>query len=156
MKIKIIIIIAIIALTSCQLLKKDKLTLKKLAQREQLLITEQRNILNQQRRLVLIDSGHQDYTAILWPKGHFKFTVTDGFEGEAEKVLMVSKLKSQKIIRFDEQTKQDSTLLKTTYINEKESIRTAKVNKVGFRYSWLWLLLPALIYMCYWLYKRFC
>ncbi len=155
MKIKTAITIAILTLTSCQLLKKDKLTLKKLNQKEEFRVTEQRNIVDQQSRFVLIDSANQDYTTMLWPKGRFKFTVTNGFEGEAEKILIMGKSKSQKIHTLEQQTTWDSTLLKASYSNQKQSSINTKMNKASLRYNWAWLLVLPFIYLCYWLYKRF-
>jgi hypothetical protein len=67
----IIITLTVVTLAACQLLKKDKLTLKRLSQQEELQVTEQRNIVSEQSQLLLIDSSRHDYTMMLWPKGNF-------------------------------------------------------------------------------------
>ena len=148
-------IILILSLASCQLLKKDKLTLKRLNQMEELQVSEQRNTLSQQSQLVIIDSNHQDYTMTLWPKGQFKFTVANGFEGEAEKVLIKGKHSSQKKLNLTQETKQDSTLLKANYTNEKESLITIKKNKLSVGYNGGLVLLFIIFYVLYWIYRRY-
>lgn len=37
------------------------------------------------------DSANEDYSVQFWPKGHFTFSAANGFEGEAEKVLISGK-----------------------------------------------------------------
>jgi hypothetical protein len=105
----IIITLTVVTLAACQLLKKDKLTLKRLSQQEELQVTEQRNIVSEQSQLLLIDSSRHDYTMMLWPKGNFKFTVNNGFEGEAEKVILIGKHTKQQILKTSNESKRDST-----------------------------------------------
>lgn len=147
--------IIILCLTSCQLLRKDKLTLKRLNQKEELQVTEQRNIVSQQSHLVIIDSNHQDYTMMLWPKGHFKFTVANGFEGEAEKILIMGKHTNQKITTLESKIKRDSTFIKADYSSQQESSTIVKKDKTSLGFSWWWLLIIPVCYIIYLLYKRY-
>jgi hypothetical protein len=147
------IILAVVALAACQLLKKDKLTLKKLSQKEELQVTEQRNIVSAQSQLLLIDSSQHDYTMMLWPKGNFKFTVANGFEGEAEKVVLIGKHTKQQILRAASESKRDSTLVKASYSKQQERITTVNKRKTSLGYNWGWLLLLPLVYIGYKLYR---
>ena len=157
MKIKsyITITIVLLALAGCQLLKKDKLTLKTHSQKEELKLVEQRNTLSQKNQLVLIDSNHNDFAMMLWPKGKFKFSLTNGFEGEAEKVLIKDKHTRKKVLNLKQEKRRDSTQLKANYTNEKESSVTVKKDKLSVSYNWTWLLLVVVIFALIWAYRRF-
>jgi len=41
------------------------------------------------------DSTNQDYSVQVWPKGRFTFSAANGFEGEAEQVLVTGKIRHQ-------------------------------------------------------------
>ena len=151
LKIYLIITLAVVTLGACKLLKKDRLSLKKLSQAEELKFVAQKTTLSQQNQLVLIDSSHHDFTMMLWPKGKFTFSLTNGFEGEAEKILIKGKQTELKILKFKAEKKRDSIVLRANYTNKKESSTVVKKNKFSMGY----ILLVPILYLCYWLYKRF-
>ena len=155
LKIHIIIAIAVAMLNACQLLRKDKSTLKKLSQTEELQVVSQKTTLSVQNQLVLIDSSHNDFTMMLWPKGKFKFSIAKGFEGEAEKILIRGKQTQQKILKVKTEKRQDSIVLKANYSNKKESSTVVKKNKFSIGYNWAWIFIFPILYLCYWLYKRY-
>jgi hypothetical protein len=43
--------------------------------------------------LLFNDSSDQDYTLQIWPKGKFTYSAANGFQGEAEKMLVSGKMK---------------------------------------------------------------
>jgi hypothetical protein len=149
MKTHLILILVPLTLTSCHILKKDQLTLRTKSQKEQLQITGQRNKRSQQSQLMLTDSSHSDFTLTLWPKGKFTFSVAKGFEGEAEKIMIKGKQINQKMVNLKQETQQDSTVIKATYSNEKESSALVKKNKFSIGYNWYWLLLLPIGYVIY-------
>lgn len=149
-----IILLLTLALQSCSILKKNKQSFKKLTYKEQLQLLEQRNIKSQQSQMVLIDSNHNDFTMLLWPKGKFTFSVANGFEGEAEKILIREKRSGQKMVTIKHEINQDSTRFQSNYTKEKENSSVVKKNKVSVGYNWFWLILIPALYLCYWLYKR--
>ena len=155
MKLKIHLIIALAAATptACKVLQKDRLSVKKLSQTEELQFVAQKNTLSQQNQLILIDSNHNDFTIILWPKGKFKFSLPNGFEGEAEKILIKGKQTQQKILKVKAEKKQDSIVLKANYTNRKESSTVVKKNKFSIGYNWAWLLIFPILYLLYNRYK---
>jgi hypothetical protein len=153
MKTHLILILVLLILSSCRILKKDQLTLKKLDQKEQLQITEQRNTHSQQSQLLLIDSSHKDFTMLLWPKGKFTFSVANGFDGEAEKILIKGRQSSQKMLSLKQETQHDGTTRKAAYSNEKENTVMVKKNTFAMGYNWYWLLLLPIGYMIYRFYK---
>ncbi len=149
------ITIMVLILLGCHILQKDKQTLKQLRKKEQLQIVEQRNIHNYQTQLMLIDSSHNEFTLQLWPKGRFTFSVAKGFEGEAEKIVINGKHTNQKLLAVKQETKRDSTLLKTNYYNTKENNTIVKKNKLNFGNNWTWMLVIPGFYILYLLYKRY-
>jgi hypothetical protein len=157
MKYKIHFTITLVALilTSCQLFEKEKLTSKAQGQKEELQLVQQRNTLSQKNDLVLIDSSHNDFELMLWPKGKFTFSVANGFEGEAERILIKGKQTKQKVLNITQETKQDSTQFKANYSNEKASSITVKKNKISAGYNWFLLLVLPVLYGFYWLNKRY-
>jgi beta-lactamase superfamily II metal-dependent hydrolase len=155
MKFIIYTVLAVATLTSCQLLKKEKLTLKTKWQKEELKIAAQKTTFSQKNELVLIDSSQNDFTMMLWPKGKFTFSLTNGFEGEAERVIIKGKQSQQKVLNIKRETKQDSTIIKTNYTNEKESSTTIKKNKLSGGYNWAWVFVIPILYLFYRLYKRY-
>lgn len=155
MKHNIYIALALATLTACQLLKKEKLTVKAQYQKEVLQLTEHRNLLSQQNQLILIDSSHNDFTMMLYPKGRFTFSVANGFEGEAEKILINGKHTRQKIINLKQEIKKDSSVFKANYANEKESSASVKKNKLSVGCNWSLLLIIPVFYFLYLIYKRY-
>ena len=87
--------------------------------------------------MVLIDSSYADFTLMLWPKGKFKFTLANGFEGEAERIIVRGKQTQQKLLHVKQETKRDSTVLKANYNKEKESSTTVEKNKLSVGYNWV-------------------
>ena len=156
MKTKIYIKIGLVlmALTSCHILSKQKQTLQKISHKEQMQLAEQRITKSQQSQLLLVDSSHNDFTMLLWPKGKFTFSVANGFEGEAEKILIKGKQVSKKVLNLNEETKKDSILLEANYSNQSKSIAMVQKNKFRVGYSWTWLLIVPILWMSYRLYKR--
>ncbi len=155
MKLKITIAITILTLNSCHILQKDKLTLKKLNQKEELHIMEQRNTLSQHYQLVMTDSSHNDFTMLLWPKGKFTFSAAKGFEGEAEKIIIKGSQASKNVLNLKRETKRDSSLLKADFINQRESSTAMKKNKLSFGFSWVWFLAIPIFYLLYRVYLRY-
>ncbi len=154
MKTYIIITLAI-ALSSCNILRKNKQTLQKQSFKEQFELVEQRNSKSQKREMMLIDSNHSDFTMLLWPKGKFTFSIAKGFEGEAEKLMVVAKKNQVKTINLKNEMKQDSVLSKLTHSYEKENSTLVQKKKLSVGYKWGWLILISVVYLCYWFYKRF-
>ena len=157
MKLKIYLIIALtaVSLTACKLLKKDKLSVKKLSQTEELQVVAQKTSLTQQNQLVLMDSSHNDFTMMLWPKGKFTFSLTNGFKGEAEKILIKGKQTQQRILKVKAEKREDSIVLKANYTNRKESSAVVNKNKFSIGYNWGWLLIFPILYVLYQLYSRY-
>ena len=154
-KIHLTIILAALTLTSCQLLQKEKLTSKHKSQKEALQFVGQRNVLNTQSQLVLIDSSHNDFTMMLWPKGKFTFSVANGFEGEAERILIKGKQVNEKQLTLKQETMQDSAWLKANYTNEKTSNTTVKKNKLSIGYSLGWIVVLLGLVVLIWLYGKY-
>jgi hypothetical protein len=154
-KIHITIALTIAILTSCQLLSKEKLTSKTQSQKEELQLVQQRNTLSQKNDLVLIDSSHNDFTMILWPKGNFKFSVANGFEGEAERIIIKGKQTEQKTLNLKQEKKQDSTQYKANYTNEKESSTTIKKNKLSVGFNWGWIVALLVFFVLIWFYRKY-
>lgn len=146
-------IILALGLTSCHILKKEKQSIKTMRQKEELQLVEQRYSLYQQSQLVLRDSSHNDVTVLLWPKGKFTFSVAHGFEGEAEKVVVLGKTKHVKTIDLRSARKLDSMTRKAMYKNEKERSTQVQKNKWSMGYSWAWVLLIPVLWLGYRLYK---
>jgi hypothetical protein len=142
-------------MSSCQLLRKEKVTLKQQSEKGELQILGQRHTLSQQNQLVLIDSSHNDFELILLPKGKFTFSMANGFEGEAQQLMIKGKHTSQKVLNIEQEKKQDSIQYKANYANEKESSTTIKKNKISTGYNWLLLLALPVLYGFYWLNKRY-
>ncbi len=152
-----LLIIALVALSllGCHILQKDKLTLKKLSQKEELQFEVQHNTLSLQSQLVLIDSSHNDFTVLLYPKGKFTFSIANGFEGEAEQVMVKGKNTRVKILEVKEDVKQDSATVKANYSREKESSTLVKKNKLSMGYNWGWVVGLLVVFTLIWLYRRF-
>ena len=142
MKINIYLIVGsiLLAFSSCHILKKDKQTLNTLSQKEEFQILKQRNLLNQQSQLVLVDSNHSDFTLMLWPKGKFTFSVSNGFEGEAERVMIKGKHSSQKVLNIKQEINKDSVIISANYSNHKETLQSVKKSKIKVSYNWVWVL----------------
>ena len=155
LKIHLITALAVVTLTSCKLLKKDKLTLKKLSQTEELRVVAQKTTLSQQNQLIIIDSSHNDYTMMLWPKGKFTFSLANGFEGEAEKILIRGKQTQQKLLNMKHEKRQDSAAFKVNYSNQKQSSNSVQKNKINVGYNWGWVLVLLVIFVLIWAYLRF-
>jgi hypothetical protein len=150
-----IALLVCICLASCKLFEKNKLISKAKHQKEQLHILQQRNTLSQQSQLVLIDSSQNDFTMMLWPKGKFTLSLTNGFEGEADSVMIKGKQSQQKVLNIKHETKQDSIIIKTNYTNEKESSTLVKKKKLRVGFNWALVLVVPFLYLFYRLYKRY-
>ncbi|SFH35546.1 hypothetical protein [Pedobacter insulae] len=145
---------ALATLTSCHILQKDKLTLKNLAQKEQLQLIEQRNTLSEQSHLVLIDSSHNDFKMTLWPKGKFTYSLAKGFEGEAEKIMITGVQARQKVLKLKQETKHDSTKVTLHYQNEAKTKTISQKNKFNVGYSWGWVIVLVIILVAIWVYRK--
>jgi hypothetical protein len=154
-KIHITITLAVVILASCHLFEKQKLSIKKQLEKEQLQLDAQRTTVTEQSQLILIDSSQNDYTLMLWPKGKFTFSPINGFEGEAEKVIIKGKEIRKKIVESNHKTRQDSTVLKANYAKEKESTITVEKNKLSAGNNWGWVLVLLIIIALIWVYRRF-
>ena len=155
LKINIITVLAVVTLTSCELLRKDKLSVKKLSQTEELQGVAQKTTRSEQNQLVLIDSSHHDFTMMLWPKGKFTFSLANGFEGEAEKILIRGKQTQQKLLNMKHEKRQDSAAFKVNYSNQKQSSNSVQKNKINVGYNWGWVLVLLVIFVLIWAYLRF-
>ncbi|MES2653375.1 MAG: hypothetical protein V4663_16665 [Bacteroidota bacterium] len=151
-----LLITALVALSllGCHILQKDKLTLKKLSQKEELQFAVQRNTLSLQSQLVLIDSSYNDFTVLLYPKGKFAFSIANGFEGEADKILIKGKNTSQKKLDLKQEIRKDSTATKANYTTMNESVITVKKNKLSTGYNWGWVAGLLVVFTLIWLYRR--
>lgn len=153
-KILILLLMGGVSLSSCHILRKDKLILKKLDQKLEVEHSVLQNRLSQQRELLLIDSSHNDYTMLFWPKGRFTFSAANGFEGEAEKVMIKGRQINQKVLTLRDKMQHDSTSIKLNYSSQMESSMVIEKNKLKIVPAWIWLLILPLIYLIYFIYKR--
>lgn len=153
-KIYSIVLLAAVALTSCSFLKKDKQSIKTKHQKEELQFSAQHQVITHQNQLVLMDSSYNDFTLMLWPKGKFTFSIANGFEGEAERLLIKRKQSQQKVLHMRQETKQDSIVLKANYNNEKESSTAVKKNKLSVGYNWAWIVVLLISFVLIWVYKK--
>ncbi|MES2418278.1 MAG: hypothetical protein V4541_08820 [Bacteroidota bacterium] len=112
-------------------------------------------MLEHQSRLLLVDTSHNDFTLMLWPKGNFTFSMANGFTGEAEKMLLTGKNTHVKTLNIKDQMKQDSTAFTTNYARKKQSSTIVQKNKLSRGYNWAWLLIVALIFSLIWAYNKF-
>ena len=92
---------------------------------------------------------------MLWPKGKFTFSIANGFEGEAEKILIKGKQTQQKLLKIKQEKKQDSTAFKVNYTNKKESSNSVQKNKLNVGYNWGWVLVLVILLALIWGYKKF-
>lgn len=155
LKIHIIIMLLLLALCSCRLLRKERLVSKTHNQKEEGLLSKQRTSLSHQRHLVLMDSSKKEFTVMLWTKGKFRLSPANGFEGEAEKIMIAGRQYNQRILKASDISKRDSTVLKAAYTKEKDIGELVSSNRLGMGYSWAWMLLIPVVYLCYWGYRRF-
>lgn len=153
-KILILLLIGGVSLSSCHILRKDKLILKKLDQKLEVEHSVRQNRLSQQRELMLIDSSHNDYTMLFWPKGRFTFSAANGFEGEAEKVMIRGRQINQKVLTLRDKKQHDSTSIILNYSSQMESSTVIEKNKLKIVPAWIWLLILPLVYLIYFIYKR--
>ncbi len=154
-KTQLTVSLMVLTLMSCHILKKDKQTLRKLQQQEHVHIDARRQLLHTQNQLLITDSSHNDYTMVLWPKGNFKLSIANGFEGEAEKILLKGNVTKQKFIALKNEVKRDSSLLKANYSNETERITERQKNKLSTGYQWGWVLVLLMLLIVVWLYRRY-
>ena len=145
----------VVTLTACQLLRKDKLSVKKLSEKQELQGVAQKTTHSEQNQLVLIDSSHHDFTMVLWPKGKFTFSLINGFEGEAEKIFIRGKQTQQKLLNMKHEKRQDSAAFKVNYSNQKQSSNSVQKNKINVGYNWGWVLVLLVIFVLIWGYMRF-
>lgn len=150
------ILLICLIISSCHVLQKDKQTLKKSTQKENYKIESKHTSSNEQRQLLLSDSSDTGFMLVLWPKGSFKLSLANGFEGEAEKILIKSKQTHKKEINLKQEVKHDGTLLRANYNKEKESTTIRKNNKFRIGTNWIWLLILSALCLGYLLYRRFC
>lgn len=144
-----------IAIGSCHILQKDKQTLKRLAKKEEHQIEAKHASFSEQNQLLVIDSSNNDFTVLLWPKGNFKFSLTNGFEGEAEKVVIKGKQQRHEILGIIEVKRQDSAVLKANYTKQKESSKIVQKKKFKIGFNCVWVALIPVSCILYWLYIRY-
>jgi hypothetical protein len=150
-----IITTVILALTACQLLQKDKQTLKKISLQEEHQMVEHRNSLSQHSELLLVDSSQNKFTMLVYPKGKFTLSVANGFEGEAEKILIKGEHNSHSVESFKQQIEKDSLAIKANYIKQEQRITTANKKKLSAGSNSAWLLVIPVGYMLWLLYRNF-
>ena len=155
LKIYLITVLAVVTVTSCELLRKDKLSVKNLSEKQELQGVAQKTMRSEQNQLVLIDSSHHDFTMMLWPKGKFTFSLTNGFEGEAEKILIKGKQTQQKLLNMKHEKRLNSAVFKVNYSNQKQSSNSVQKNKINVGYNWGWVLVLLVIFVLIWVYMRF-
>lgn len=153
-RIRLTLIIAALSLTACSLLKKTKQSLKQVNMKEQLELVKHRHTLTRQSQLIFIDSSHRDFNVMLLPKGKFKFSIQNGFEGEAEKIWLSAKKQQVTSLHQEHQIKVDSTVRKATYHKNKKSTAKVEKNKLRMGNSWSWLLIIPILWVCFSVYKR--
>ncbi|RZK39842.1 MAG: hypothetical protein EOO90_17310 [Pedobacter sp.] len=151
---KTILFLIIITTSSCGLLQKSKMSQKTNSQKEELQVELQQVRLSGQQQLVLSDSSNSDYTILLWPKGNFRLSPRNGFEGEAEHILVKAKRSQQKNLWLDQQIEHDSILLKASKVQQHESNTTIRKDKQSIVPSWVWLLAIPVLLVMFWVGKR--
>ncbi len=155
MKLKIYMLtLGLLSLFSCNILRKDKLTLKRLSQNEERQHYGKNHSLSEHSQLKLSDSNHNDFTMMLWPKGKFVFSVANGFEGEAEKIVLLGTQTKVELLEARQQYKQDSTVYKASAIKQKERSSIIEKEKKSLVYTWAWVLILPVLYLIYWFSKR--
>ena len=92
---------------------------------------------------------------MLWPKGKFTFSLSNGFEGEAEKILIKGKQTQQKLLNMKQEKTQDSAAFKVNYSNQKQSNNNVQKNKIKVVYNWGWVLVLLVIFVLIWAYVKF-
>lgn len=145
----------LLTFTSCGLLKKNKVALKKLTQQEYVQVEQEQTIFSQQSQLMLIDSSRDDFTTMIWPKGKFKFSVAEGFEGEAEGLLIKARETKKRILTLKQEVRQDSSIQKAIYTKTKDRSATVEKSKLNVGPKWTWLVIFSIIFVLYWGYKKY-
>ena len=96
---------------------------------------------NSLKMIVRDDSLNKDWNIQLWPKGKFTFSPQNGFEGEAEKVLINGR--SFERNRSKETEAVDKTQKSSIDISlheKKKNVKTAKQEEKSIRQNYSWLL----------------
>ena len=86
------------------------------------------------------DSSHQDYSVQVWPKGHFTFSATNGFEGEAEKLLIKGRtqhLEAGAVLSSLDETTRASAKIKVDQHDKLVSDQKLTVKKSTVSVKWV-------------------
>jgi len=149
-----LIILLTLSISSCALLNKQKLGVKTKSEKERVQIESLQTSERQKKQLFVMDSSHNDFTILIWPKGTFKFSAAQGFEGEAEKLVMRGKHTQQQTLSITNEIKKDSAALSANYIRTKNSSQTLKKDKVSMGYSWSWIIGILILGIAVWAYRK--
>ncbi|MGF1923277.1 MAG: hypothetical protein ACQUHE_03795, partial [Bacteroidia bacterium] len=140
--------------SGCHILNKDKHTLKRLNQKEELHIDLQKSSLTHKNRSVLVDSSFGDFSLTIIPTGKFSFSVAKGFEGKAEKLLFKGKQANLHKWMSDLEIKQNNSSTKVSHSKQKQREVSVQKHKFSMGTNLIWLFLIFPICYCLWRIKK--
>lgn len=104
------------------------------------------------------DDVQSAYAVQLWPKGVFKFSAENGFEGEAERIVISGQLKEQrnrtKLAANEQQHKGKQETVEEK-ITQKKNTSTQETRETKFDFRWAILGILFLIISCILVYRKF-
>ena len=87
------------------------------------------------------DSNHLDYAIQLWPKGRFTFSPTDGFSGEAVKILIAANdKKGSQVSTLSNNFELDKGKITASVNQEVKQVADEKVKMKASAASWKWVI----------------
>jgi len=104
------------------------------------------------------DDVQSTYLVQLWPKGTFKFSADNGFEGEADRILISGQVMEQKnrtALSSTEEQHREKQVIASAQTDQEQRINKEEIREIKTDFRWVILVILLLIVCCTWAYCKF-
>jgi hypothetical protein len=147
-----VLLIMMAGLVSCHVLRKDRFNLNKTLEEHEFLHEEAFSTLHSESGFKFADSNGASFTMLVSPKGKFRFSVNEGFEGEASQLVMKGKQSRKQMLELGNMFRQQSSNMKEQHAYSKETASVDSRHKACAGLGWAWLALLPIFYVLYRIY----
>jgi len=104
------------------------------------------------------DDMQSAYSVQLWPKGSFRFSAENGFEGEAERILISGQMKEErnrKELSGTEQQHSGRQEITSAQSSQEQGIKKEEIREIKTDFKWVILGIMVIIACFTWVYYKF-